>query len=280
MFNIEPFNAGHIECDKDKLIAPIEQQFYVYSGSECTAKPNPGFEFVSWQENLGGNSNQLIKFSTLPTIWDPILDFLHMKPDKPESKLNITKFGNFTANFKPLPPPIPAEYVVTLFTVVASALVGSWLTPTVIEWRKAKKEQGKVQTHHLTIKSLFDDGKVDEKDILRLDNLKDDVIDDYAKGKISERYYDNLNNTISILYEEIYTKKIDSLNGKDNNRILLDNVKENIKHAYAKGRLNEQHYKLLIEKISDSRSNQQYNNDQPASSSQNSANSYNARKPN
>ena len=27
MFNIEPFNAGHIECDKDKSIAPIAQQF-------------------------------------------------------------------------------------------------------------------------------------------------------------------------------------------------------------------------------------------------------------
>ena len=29
-FNTEPFNAGHIECDKDKLIAPTAQQFYLY----------------------------------------------------------------------------------------------------------------------------------------------------------------------------------------------------------------------------------------------------------
>jgi hypothetical protein len=47
MFNIQPPNAGHIECDKDKLIAPTAQQFYIWSGSECTAKPNQGFEFVS-----------------------------------------------------------------------------------------------------------------------------------------------------------------------------------------------------------------------------------------
>ena len=105
MFNIEPFNAGHIECDK--LITPIEQQFYVYSGSECIAKPNQGFEFVSWQENLSGNSTQFIKLSSTPTILDSILEFFHMNPDKPESKLNITKFGSFTANFKALPPPIP-----------------------------------------------------------------------------------------------------------------------------------------------------------------------------
>ena len=67
---------------------------------------------------------------------DSILDFLHINPDKQESKLNIGKFGNFTANFKALPPPIPPEYVATLFTVVATALIGSWLTPTLIDRRK------------------------------------------------------------------------------------------------------------------------------------------------
>ena len=34
--------------------------------------------------------------------------------------------GSFTANFKALPPPIPPEYVATLFTVVATAFIGSW----------------------------------------------------------------------------------------------------------------------------------------------------------
>ena len=116
MFNIEPYNAGHIECDKDKLIAPIAQQFYVYSGAQCTAKPNQGFEFVNWQENLGGNSTQLLQFSP-PNTWystlkDGILDFLNIMRDKPEATLNIAKFGSFTANFKPLPPPVPNEPLV------------------------------------------------------------------------------------------------------------------------------------------------------------------------
>ena len=108
------------------------------SGSECTAKPNQGFEFVSWQENLGGNSTQLIKFSSPPSIWDSILDFLHMKPDKPEATLNITKFGSFTANFKALPPPIPSEYLIALFGIVAGSIVG-WLSPTIISSIKVKK---------------------------------------------------------------------------------------------------------------------------------------------
>jgi hypothetical protein len=264
MFNIEPFNAGHIECNKDKNlkppIAPTAKQFYIWSGSKCTAKPNQGFEFVSWQENLGRNSTQFIKSSPPSSIWDPILDFLHMKPDKPEATLNITKFGNFTANFRQLPPPIPPEYVATLFAVVASTLVGSWLTPTILAWRKAKRQGEKVQQYHLTINNLYDDGKVDERDIPNLDKVKTALMDDYAKEKISEQYYDNLNNTISLLYEQIYKKKIDSLNVKNTNEVVLNDIEENIKDAYAKGNLSEQHYNLLNEKISDHKKNQAPNN--------------------
>jgi len=144
-------------------------------------------------------------------------------------------------------------------------LIGSWLTPTVIGWRKAKKEGRRVQTHHLGIKSLYDDGKVDEEDIPRLDRLKEDIMDDYANGSISEQHYNNLNNKISVLYEEIYKKKIDLLNGKD-----LDKVKDEINDSYAKGKINEQHYKLLNEKLSDNKNNQQFNNNQLRPSSQSS----------
>jgi YVTN family beta-propeller protein len=92
-FNTEPFNGGRIECDKDKLTAPVAQQFYLYSGSQCTAKPNQGFEFVSWQENLGGNSTHLLKFSSPPNILDSILDFFNMKPDKQEQHLILQNLG-------------------------------------------------------------------------------------------------------------------------------------------------------------------------------------------
>ena len=191
MFNTEPFNAGHIECQQDKSIAPTAQQFYIWSGSECTAKPNQGFEFVSWQQNLPGNSTQLINFS-LPNTWDSglrdsILDFLHMKPDKPEATLNITKFGaSFTANFKALPPPIPQEYLIGLFTIVASTIVG-WSIPSIIGWINFKKRARVVSSYHERIKSNIkdDDYKIDEKDIIDLDKLKDEIANDYSKGKIA-----------------------------------------------------------------------------------------------
>jgi YVTN family beta-propeller protein len=88
MFNIEPFNSGHIQCENTNASAPITKEFYIDSGSECIAKPYPGFDFVSWQENLGRNATQLISLLSPPSIWDSILDFLQMKPEPSESKLN------------------------------------------------------------------------------------------------------------------------------------------------------------------------------------------------
>src|SRR5215216_5044540 len=55
-FKVDPFNSGSILCDGLTTPSPTEQYIYVYSGVECIAKPNEGFEFVSWEENLEGNS--------------------------------------------------------------------------------------------------------------------------------------------------------------------------------------------------------------------------------
>jgi len=211
-FSVKPFNAGHIECGKDKLVAPTAQQFYIGSGSECTAIPNQGFGFVSWQENLGGNSSRVLQFASPTPFYEPILDFFHLASDKPEAALNITKFGGFTVNFKALPPPIPPEYVATLFTVVITAFVGTWLTPTVIGWRKTRKEGSRLNDYRNEIKKLYNDGKLDMNDIHGLNNLKDNIKDQYLRGKINKEQYDKLADEISISYGEILTKEIDSLN--------------------------------------------------------------------
>src|SRR6476660_2644181 len=250
-FSTEPFNGGRIECDKDKLTAPIGEQFYVYSGSQCTAKSNQGFEFVSWQENLGGNSTQLLKFSSPSSIVDSILDFFNMKPDKQEATLNITKFGSFTANFKALPPPIPTQYVATLITIVATAFIGSWLTPTVIEWRNRRKQVSKLDHCNNEAKNMYNDGKLDSNDIEKLNKLKEKITDEYTKGKINKEQYDKLGNEISISYREIFTKEINSLNtiSKNDKVEQLSRIKTDIEDAYAKGKINELHHKLLKERL-------------------------------
>ena len=54
------------------------------------------------------------------------------------------------------------------------------------------------------------------------------------------------------------------MNGKDTNGVVLDKVKDEINDSYAKGKISEQHYKLLNEKLSDNKNNQQSNSNQLA----------------
>ena len=247
-FSIDPFNSGHIECDKDKkIIVPIKQLFYLWAGSECIAKPFQGFEFVSWQENLKGNSTQFLNFSPPSSAWDSVLDFFHMRPDKPEATLNITKFGSFTANFKELPPPIPSEFLLGLFSIVASTIVG-WSIPSIISWAKSKRQAGVVYEYHQRISRL---GTIDEGDVRSLNELNSDIANDYSKGKISDKQYENMKNEISVLYQELHKKNIDSSNQSPEKLDVkeLNNILSEIEDAYAKGKLNELHFTLLKDRI-------------------------------
>ena len=258
MFQVNPFNSGHIECDKDKLIAPLSKQFYLYDDAKCVAKPNQGFDFVSWQENLNGNSTQLLHIVPTSTGLDYILDRLdfildlfHIKPDKPKATLNITKFGSFTANFKALPPPVPAEYIATLFTVVVTAFVGTWLTPTVIEWRKTRNQGKKLEYYHNQIYRLYDDDKLDEKNIDKLDNLRNTITNEYTKGKINKEQFDKLIDETSINYREIFKEKLNSLDSLSQNdkEKQLNNTKKN-KDTYVKGKINSEQFTELKKEIS------------------------------
>jgi YVTN family beta-propeller protein len=120
-FNVYPPNSGSVECDELSTRYVRERYFYVDSAAQCIAKPNAGSEFVSWQEDLRDNSTHLINQSADATSFRTISEWLHLNrfEPEPEARLNITKFGTFTATFKALPPSIPLEYQ----TVFASALL-------------------------------------------------------------------------------------------------------------------------------------------------------------
>jgi YVTN family beta-propeller protein len=250
-FEINPFNSGHIECDKDKLIVPLSKQFYINSGALCTAKPSQGFEFVNWQENLNGNTTQLLQVASSPSIFDSILDIFHMNHDKQEATLPITKFGNFTANFKALPPPVPAEYIATLFSVVVTAFVGTWLTPTVIGWRKTRNQGKKLEYYHNLINSLYDDNVINEKDIGKLNNLKNKIATEYTKGKINKEQFDKLVDETSIKYGEIFRNEIDSLSTSKNEKDKqLADLAYKIDDIYNNGKINKEQFDKLKEEIS------------------------------
>ena len=99
-----------------------------------------------------------------------------------------------------------------------------------------------------------DDGKLDENDIEPLNRLRSSILDAYSEGKLNERHYESLVNNISMLYQEVFKKEIDSLNSLTNNEDkikLLSKVHSDIEDAYSKEKVTEKHYNLLKEKISE-----------------------------
>ena len=250
-FNISPSNSGQITCNN--IDSPINQYLYVPSGENCIAKPNKGFEFGSWTENLGHNSTRTVTTSSVSG--SPLNFFLYsfgIKPNDTSAALDVTQFGNFSANFKALPPPIPPGTWIPLYGVIVSTMVG-WSVPSIIGWINSKRQRRRVRQYLKRINSLYDDNKLDENDIESLDTLTRDITDAYMKGRINEQHYGNLKNKVSKMFEVIYKNKIHSINTKlDNSNLTeLDKIKDDYADAYASGKITEQHYNLLNEEISD-----------------------------
>ena len=119
-------------------------------------------------------------------------------------------------------------------------------------WAKAKRQQRRVYKYHSQIKSLYGDSKLDENDIGSLHTIKRDITDEYVQGKITDQQNENLKDEISLIYKEIYDKKINSLNdglGKDSDKF-LDSITNDLTNAYAIGIISEIHYNILNKKIS------------------------------
>ena len=67
---------------------------------------------------------------------------------------------------------------------------------------------------------------------------------------MTEVHFESLKDEISILYDEIFKKKIDSLYSlSGENKEKLNNEIKNIEDAYSKGKISELHYNLLNKKI-------------------------------
>jgi YVTN family beta-propeller protein len=195
-FSISPsVNSGHIKCNEEDI--PTNQYLLIEPYTQCKAEVNNGFQFSSWTQNLGHNSIRTISTATLSNSpINSLLGALGLQPKDNAAIFNVTQFGNFTANFQTVPPPIPPEYWIPLYGVVISSIVG-WSIPSIIGWIKSKKQRKTVNQYLKRTNSLYNDGKVDENDIESLDRLKRDIADAYARGKISDQHYNLLNKKIS-----------------------------------------------------------------------------------
>jgi YVTN family beta-propeller protein len=240
-FKTSPSRTGDIICNQT-LHAPTDRFMYISSGTSCTAKPIKGFEFSSWRQILDDNSSRTVSVAS-GSPWISLLDAFYLKPDDPAATITINRFGNFTAYFSALSPPLPAEYWASLFTVAVTALVGSWLTPTLIGWRKEKRQGSKLDYYLSKITDLPNDDKISSN----LERLKNEITLAYAKGKINKEQYDKLTNDISIRYMALLETE---MNVSYVNHAPMDEVMEGLADAYSKGRITELHYKVLKERMS------------------------------
>ena len=209
-FNVNPFHAGHIECNNIEV--PTNQYFFVDFRTQCLAQANKGFQFSNWIENLGSKSSRTINESGISgSPVDSFMTALGIGPKDTSANLAVTKFGNFTANFQAVPPAIPPEYWIPLYGIILSTIIG-WSIPSIIGWVKSRRDNGRLYRFHKRIKSLYKNGKLDQNDIESLDKLKSDIDDAYAKGKITDQHYDWLN------------KKIESSDTTSDNKTNHDNI--------------------------------------------------------
>jgi YVTN family beta-propeller protein len=245
-FDVIPFRGGQIICNG--IDAPINRYFYVSSGTECVANPNNGYEFASWVETFDDNSTRTISASTTSDwLVDPLGALRDVFTDDPAATLAVNKFSSYTAYFKALPPPVPAEFTVSLITVIVAALVGSLLIPAAVSWLKSKKQTSRLNSFHLDMVSINNDG-LDETDIKNLNELNQRISNSYAAGKITNEQYTNLKNEVSAAYQKIFKKRIEFIT--DPNTKAVNNIKNDIEDAYSDRKITELDYNLLNGKIS------------------------------
>jgi YVTN family beta-propeller protein len=243
-FNINPFEGGQIICNG--LDAPINRYLYVSSETECIAKPNNDYEFASWVETFEGNSTRTINASTPAD--SPLAALSDAFSYDPAATLTVNRFGNFTAYFKSLPPPVPAAYWASLFTVVVTALVGSLIIPAVVGWMKSKKQTSRLNSFHQQMPLVYGNSKLNEKDTNKLNTLNRNISDSYAAGKISNEQFTSLKNEASLAYQEIFKKRISSITEQDLEAV--NKIRNDIIDTYSNGKISNEHYTNLKNEIS------------------------------
>ena len=117
-FDVKPSHASRIVCNNSTV--PVNEHFYADYNTQCAAVSNKGFQFTNWVQVLGQNSSRIISISEISdSFWSQLFHNLWIGPIDKSAVLPITQFGNFAANFEKLPPPIPNEYLVPLYSCIS-----------------------------------------------------------------------------------------------------------------------------------------------------------------
>ena len=168
-FNVNPANSGKIVCNKAEY--PTNTYVYVDVGTNCMVQPNKNFEFNTWVVSPLTNRNSSIPLDS-------------------SGNLTVNRYGVFTVNFKPLPPPIPPEYLYLIISVIVSSVIG-WSIPSIFGWFKAR-----TQLKHLE-ECMDQIGKLDRN------AMEDKIKGYYVHGKLSEDHRQFLKDKISEYYDSV-----------------------------------------------------------------------------
>jgi YVTN family beta-propeller protein len=191
-FNINPINAGYIECNDNITISDNRHIAYVIdSFLECEAKSNSGFIFNSWSGDLARISNTNTK--TQSTVYDSLFgSWFDGSQANSKIPLTISKYGTLSANFvSPVEVSIPTEL---LLGIILSPIIG-WSIPFIADWYTKNKQRKRLGEH--MIKHIDSELGKSYHDKRSLNDLRDKIQDIYVDGKINQSQFEIINKKIT-----------------------------------------------------------------------------------
>jgi YVTN family beta-propeller protein len=195
IFSVSPSNKGHIICDNKEVTTG--QYVRVTFQAECRAEAIPGFRFSSWTEELGQGATKTIEPTSLPSTSNYNLGFVSeifgVGQDYASSPIyRILGTGNFIINFEEIPPPIPQEQLIALYSL-SVPLFTAWVVPNLARSINSRFQRKKTKLFLTRLEDMQRDGGFGATS---LSLLRQDVTEEYSRGKISDLQYDILTRRI------------------------------------------------------------------------------------
>lgn len=168
-YSVNSLESGTIECNGTEISG-----FKLYNANvdvNCKAIPRNGYVFSDWITNLPNSQ------------------------DKEEIEFTASQYGNLTASFIKAPTDlnftIPTQTLFQILIIIITAVVGV-LIPRIADWiNKLRQKKYLVKYANLINQST--------KDSSKLQSLQKEIVEIYARGKISQSNYEVLTKRINEL---------------------------------------------------------------------------------
>jgi YVTN family beta-propeller protein len=166
-FNVNPPNVGDLDCNGQPSLSNSSIRISNGTSITCTANSSHGYTFSSWSGLVDGSAANPIHFTA-------------------------SQYGTLRANFK---------QTLSLEQYLAIILGPVSIISIIISWFFRNRQRKYLNKYLMTVSNTYDsfykngDGKHQEY-LLRLDNVRKEVIQLYIKGRISDAHYNVLDKTI------------------------------------------------------------------------------------